>query len=79
MGTEGINCNLPMEFLPRIHGEPTIEIHIHMKKIICEKYNSVQYKCVKGCHVKLALFMGSTEYKYQSGMAFVPPYNPGNY
>ena len=65
--------------LTKIGGEPTRESMIDLHQLVSGNAASVASNPGGGWHRHLALRMTSEEYMAQTGCAFVPPNDPGNY
>ena len=76
---EGVLANFPTPILPNIGGEPTREVLIEIHRLISGNAASVALNIGGGRHGHLALTMTAEEYTEQTGFAFVPPHNLGNY
>ena len=76
---EGFLKDLPLPLLTKISGEPTIEALIKLYRIIRGNAASVASNLRGGRHGHMALTMATKDYTEQTGYAFVPLHNTGNY
>ena len=76
---KGVFVDFPTPILPKIDGEPTREGLIKIHLFISGNAASVASNYGGGQHGHLALTMSAADYRAQTGFAFVPPHNPGDY
>ena len=76
---DGVLEEFPTTILPKINIEPTREGMINLHQLISGNATSVASNLGGGRHEHLLLTMTAEEYREQTGLAFVPPHNPGDY
>ena len=76
---KGVFVDFPTPILPKIDGEPTREGLIKIHLLISGNAASVASNHGGGQHGHLALTMTDTDFRAQTGFAFVTPHNPGDY
>ena len=79
ISAEGVLVDLLTPILPNIDGETTREGIINLHWLISGNAVSLASNLRGVRHWHLALTMTDEEYRAQTGFAFVPPYNPGDY
>ena len=76
---KGVFVDFLTPILPKIYGEPTIEGLIKIHILISGNTASVVSNHGGGQHGHLTMTMTAADYRAQTGFAFVPPHNPGDY
>ena len=76
---KGVLVDFPTPILPKIGVELTREGLIEIHGLISGDVVSVALNLGGGQHGHLALMMSFEEYTEQTGFAFLPPHNPGDY
>ena len=76
---KGVLVELPTPILPNICRELTIEALIDLHLLISGNTVSVVSNLGQGRHGHLVMTMTCKEYTAQTGYAFFPQHNPGNY
>ena len=79
ISVEGVLADFLTPILPDIGGEPTREELIEINQFISEDAASVASNLGEGQHGHLVLKMTAEKYMEQTGLAFVPLHNTGNY
>ena len=76
---KGVLAEFLTPILPKIRGEPTRGALIDLHRLVSVNAASVASNLGVGRHGHLALTIKSEEYTAQTGYAFFPLHNPGNY
>ena len=76
---EVVLADFPTSILPNIGREPKREVLIKIHRLISGNVVSVSYNLGGGQHGHLKMTMTDEEDMEQTGFAFLPPPNPGDY
>ena len=79
ISVEGVLADFPTPIISKIGGEPKGEALVKLHRLISGNTTFLALNLGGGCHGHLALTMTAEDYMAQTGYAFVPPHNTGNY